>query len=98
PNKASGCIRPAVVIYPAGCCPYCVRARALLGRKGVAFTGIDVSGSAELRGIMVERAHGRMTVPQIFIGSTHVGGSDELHALERAGELDVLLATEKQPA
>ena len=89
---------PPVEIYTTRYCPYCVRAKALLGRKGVAFTEIDVSGSAELRGIMVERAHGRMTVPQIFIGSTHVGGSDELHALERAGELDALLAAEKQPA
>ena len=89
---------PPVEIYTTRYCPYCVRAKALLGRKGVAFTEIDVSGSAKLRGIMVERAQGRMTVPQIFIGSTHVGGSDELHALERAGELDVLLATEKQPA
>ena len=89
---------PPVEIYTTRYCPYCVRAKTLLGRKGVAFTEIDVSGSAELRGIMVERAHGRMTVPQIFIGSTHVGGSDELHALERAGQLDALLAAEKQPA
>jgi glutaredoxin 3 len=89
---------PPVEIYTTRYCPYCVRAKTLLERKGVAFTEIDVSGSAELRGIMVERTHGRMTVPQIFIGSTHVGGSDELQALERAGQLDALLAAEKQPA
>jgi glutaredoxin 3 len=89
---------PPVEVYTTRYCPYCVRAKTLLERKGVTFTEIDVSGNAELRGIMVQRAHGRMTVPQIFIGSTHVGGSDELHALERAGELDALLAVEEQSA
>ena len=89
---------PPVEIYTTRYCPYCVRAKVLLGRKGVAFTEIDVSGSAELRGMMVARAPGRMTVPQIFIGSTHVGGSEELQALERTGKLDALLAAEEQPA
>ena len=89
---------PPVEIYTTRYCPYCVRAKVLLGRKGVAFTEIDVSGSTELRGIMVARAHGRMTVPQIFIGSTHVGGSEELQALERTGRLDALLGAEGQPA
>jgi len=89
---------PPVEIYTTRYCPYCVRAKGLLERKGVAFTEIDVSGSTELRGIMVERAHGRMTVPQIFIGATHVGGSDELHALDRTGKLDALLAAEGQSA
>jgi glutaredoxin 3 len=93
-----GSIMPPVEIYTTRYCPYCVRAKTLLVRKGVAFSEIDVSGSAELRQAMVARAHGRMTVPQIFIGATHVGGSDELHALERAGKLDALLAVEEQPA
>jgi glutaredoxin 3 len=81
-------------IYTTRYCPYCHSAKALLNRKGVAFTEIDVSGDPEGRRKMVERAHGRYTVPQIFIGAFHVGGSDELHALERAGKLDPLLAGE----
>jgi glutaredoxin 3 len=89
---------PSVEIYTTRYCPYCVRAKTLLAQKGVPFTEIDVSGSVELRQSMVERAHGRMTVPQIFIGSTHVGGSEDLHALERAGKLDPLLAVEARSA
>jgi len=88
---------PPVEIYTTRYCPYCMRAKALLTRKGVAFTEIDVSGNAELRRAMVERAHGRMTVPQIFVGDVHVGGSDDLQALERDGKLDALLA-DRQPA
>jgi glutaredoxin 3 len=84
----------AVEIYTTRFCPYCVAAKALLTRKGVTFREIDVSGSWELRQEMVQRANGRMTVPQIFIGSTHVGGSDDLHALERARKLDALLVGE----
>jgi glutaredoxin 3 len=87
-----------VEIYTTRFCPYCVSAKALLTRKGVAFTEIDVSGNWELRQKMVERAHGRMTVPQIFVGSVHVGGSDELHALEAAKKLDPLLASEGEHA
>lgn len=83
---------PRVEIYTTRFCPYCVAAKALLTRKKVAFTEIDVSGDREKREQMMERAHGRTTVPQIFIGPTHVGGSDDLHALERAGKLDALLA------
>lgn len=67
-------------------------AKALLDRKGVSFTEIDLSKDRERRGEMIERANGRTTVPQIFIGKVHVGGSDDLHALERAGKLDALLA------
>ncbi len=85
-----------VEIYTTGFCPYCVAAKALLTRKGVAFKEISVSGDAEKRQQMIERAHGRMTVPQIFIGETHVGGSDDLHALERAGKLDPLLQGQDQ--
>ena len=80
-----------VEIYTTGFCPYCVAAKSLLKRKGVDFKEISVSGDHEKRQEMIERANGRMTVPQIFIGPTHVGGSDDLHALERAGKLDALL-------
>jgi glutaredoxin 3 len=83
-----------IEIYTTRYCPYCHAAKALLNRKGVAFTEIDVSGDPEGRRKMVERANGGYTVPQIFIGIIHVGGSDELHALERAGKLDPLLAGE----
>ncbi|MGH6683718.1 MAG: glutaredoxin 3 [Pseudolabrys sp.] len=83
---------PLIEIYTTRYCPYCHAAKALLKRKGAAFTEIDVSGDSEQRETMIKRADGQMTVPQIFIGITHVGGSDELHALERAGKLDSLLA------
>jgi glutaredoxin 3 len=89
---------PPVDIYTTRYCPYCTMAKALLSRKGVSFTEIDVSGNWDKRGQMIERANGQMTVPQIFIGEVHVGGCDDLHALERAGRLDPLLAGEGQPA
>ena len=82
---------PPVDIYTTRWCPYCHMAKALLKRKGVAFTEIDLSSDRERRGEMIERANGRTTVPQIFIGPVHVGGSDDLHALEDAGKLDALL-------
>ncbi len=82
---------PPVEIYTTGFCPYCVAAKALLTRKGVAFKEISVSNDQAKRQEMIERSNGRMTVPQIFIGPVHVGGSDDLHALERAGKLDPLL-------
>ena len=88
---------PTVEIYTTRYCPYCISAKALLDRKKVEYVEIDVSGDPQGRAKMVERANGRMTVPQIFIGATHVGGSDDLHALERAGKLDPLLS-EGQPA
>jgi glutaredoxin 3 len=83
---------PPVEIYTTPWCGYCRAAKALLVRKSVEFTEIDVSVDAARRAEMVQRADGRWTVPQIFIGATHVGGSDDLHALERAGKLDQLLA------
>lgn len=83
-----------VEIYTTRYCPYCVQAKALLKRKGVAFTEIDVGHDWERREEMVERANGRMTVPQIFVGTTHVGGCDDLYALDRAGKLDPLLAAQ----
>ena len=81
-----------VEIYTTPFCPYCRAAKSLLQRKGVRFNEIDVDDDFKLRQAMVDRANGLTTVPQIFIGTTHVGGSDDLHALERAGKLDALLA------
>ena len=81
---------PAVVMYTTSWCPYCERARQLLARKNVAFSEIDVESAPEKRAEMQQKS-GRRTVPQIFIGETHVGGSDDLHALEDAGKLDALL-------
>jgi len=81
-----------VEIYTTRYCPYCHAAKALLKKKGVNFSEIDVGHDWERREEMIQRANGRMTVPQIFIGPVHVGGSDDLHALERAGKLDPLLA------
>ena len=83
---------PPVKIYTTRYCPFCNAAKALLKRKGVAFSEIDVGANWDRRGDMIQRTNGRMTVPQIFIGAMHVGGSDELHALERTGKLDPLLA------
>jgi len=80
-----------IEIYTTRYCPYCTAAKKLLSRKGVAFTEIDVSRDAKRQEQMVARAHGRMTVPQIFIGPIHVGGCDDLYALDEAGQLDPLL-------
>ena len=82
----------AVEIYTTPWCGYCMAAKSLLTRKGVSFEEIDVGSDPERRREMLQRANGRTSVPQIFIGATHVGGSDDLHALERAGKLDPLLA------
>jgi glutaredoxin 3 len=83
---------PLVEIYTTPWCGYCRAAKSLLDRKGVSFTEIDLSENPARRQEMLKRAGGRWTVPQIFIGDTHVGGSDDLHALDRAGKLDPLLA------
>jgi glutaredoxin 3 len=82
-----------VIIYTTEFCGYCMRAKAFLRRKGIDFKEIDVTYDAEERQHMSERAMGRRHVPQIFIGSTHVGGSDELQALDRDGKLDPLLVS-----
>jgi glutaredoxin 3 len=81
---------PAVVMYTTSWCPYCDRARRLLSRKNVAFDEIDVESAPEKRAEMQQKS-GRRSVPQIFIGDHHVGGSDDLLALEEAGKLDALL-------
>lgn len=80
-----------VTIYTRMMCGYCAAAKRLLDGKGVAYTEHDASFSPELRQEMIGRANGRSTFPQIFIGDRHVGGSDDLHALEREGRLDALL-------
>jgi glutaredoxin 3 len=87
-----------VEIYTTRWCPYCLMAKALLNRKGIKYTEIDLSGHRERLSEMIQRANGRATVPQIFVGSVHVGGSDDLHALERTGKLDALLAGRGQTA
>jgi glutaredoxin 3 len=81
-----------VEIYTTATCGFCMMAKRLLTQKGVAFTEIRVDGDPAQRQVMIARAGGRRTVPQIFIGGAHVGGCDELHALERAGRLDPMLA------
>jgi len=81
----------SVTIYTKSWCPYCAAAKELLNRKGVAFTEHEITGKADLRDEMVRRS-GRGTVPQIFIGETHVGGCDDLHALDQRGGLDPLLS------
>jgi glutaredoxin 3 len=86
----------AVEIYTIRYCPYCQEAKELLSRKGVVFHEIDASGDRDVRKQMIERANGRSTFPQIFIGATHVGGCDDLYALEEAGKLDPLLAQAKE--
>ena len=80
-----------IVIYTTQVCPYCVQAKRLLNKKGVAFEEVDVSRDAELRRWMVQRSGGRLTVPQIFVDGDHIGDCDEIYALERAGKLDRLL-------
>jgi len=80
-----------VVVYSTGWCPYCDRAKALLGRKEVAFREIKVDEDPAERDAMLRRSGGRRTVPQIFVGDRHVGGFDELYALDKTGELDKLL-------
>lgn len=82
----------SVELYTTPICGYCAAAKRLLGAKGVSFTEIDVMRDPAKRAEMMERANGGHTVPQIFIDSNHVGGFDDINALERAGKLDALLA------
>jgi len=77
-----------VEMYATGWCPYCAMARALLDRKGAAYTEIDIMAEPGRRGEMIKRAGGRTTVPQIFIGGEHIGGCDDMMALDRQGKLD----------
>lgn len=84
---------PRVEIYTKAFCPYCSRATALLDRHGVAYEEYDITMGGPQRAEMIQRANGRTTVPQVFIGDTHVGGSDDLAEADRSGELDRLLAS-----
>lgn len=83
---------PEIEIYTQPFCPYCDRARALLTRKAVPFTEHDAPNGSTARRAATQRSGGRSTVPQIFIGERHIGGCDDLVALDRAGKLDALLA------
>lgn len=83
---------PKVEIYTKMFCPYCVRAKQLLAAKRIPFEEHGIDGGGELRQQMIQRAMGRTTVPQIFIGGSHVGGCDDLMQLEREGRLDLLVA------
>ncbi len=80
-----------VTIYSKTICPYCVKAKRLLDQKGASYEEINIEDSEELRTEMMDKAGGRKTVPQIFIGERHVGGCDDLYSLEETGELDDLL-------
>ena len=81
-----------IEVYTKFLCPYCTRAKSLLTKKGAAFEEHDISTGGPLRAEMLERSGGRTTVPQVFIDGKHIGGSDDLAALDRAGKLDPLLA------
>ncbi|MDT4823964.1 Glutaredoxin 3 [compost metagenome] len=84
-----------IVVYSSAWCPYCIRAKQLLDKKGVKYEEINVDGNPAVRAEMTRKA-GRTSVPQIWIGQTHVGGCDDLYALERAGKLDALLQVSPQ--
>ena len=88
---------PKIVIYTTATCPYCMRAKALLAEKGAPFEEIPVDSNPPRRAEMSARAGGRTSVPQIFIGERHIGGCDDLYALDFAGKLDALLADRVEP-
>ncbi|KKD38311.1 glutaredoxin 3 [Limnoraphis robusta Tam1] len=81
-----------VEIYTWSTCPFCIRAKSLLNNKGVEFTEYVIDGDEDARDKMAKRANGRRSVPQVFINDQHIGGCDDIHALEAAGKLDPLLA------
>ena len=83
---------PKITVYSGPNCPYCVRAKQLLQKKGAAYTEIDVKADMKQFEDMLAKTGGRKTIPQIFIGEQHVGGCDDLYALESAGKLDAMLA------
>ena len=82
-----------VEVYTWSTCPFCIRAKALLAKKGVEFTEYCIDGDEAARAVMAERSHGRRSVPQIFINDQHIGGCDDLYALNSANKLDALLAS-----
>lgn len=93
PEMADG--DATVEIYTWGTCPFCIRAKKLLDRKGVTYREYSIDGDEEARRQMSERASGRRSLPQIFINNAGIGGCDELHALERRGKLDALLGRKR---
>jgi glutaredoxin 3 len=82
---------PEIIVYTKDYCPYCHAAKDLLRKKGATFTEVDIQKHPERRAEMIQKAGGRSTVPQIFIGGRHVGGCDDIHALDSAGKLDPML-------
>lgn len=84
-----------VTLYVTSVCPYCVRAKQLLKKKGVPYTTVNISENHQLRQDMTEKSGGRLTVPQIFVNDQYIGGCDDLYALDRTGELDRLLKSNK---
>lgn len=90
-NKISGIQMAKVVIYTKSYCPYCVKAKGLLKKKDVAFEEIDIENDQALAIKVMELSSGRKTVPQIFIDDSHIGGCDDLYALDEAGKLDAML-------
>jgi glutaredoxin 3 len=80
-----------IEIYTWASCPFCIRAKDLLSRKGITFTEYSIDGDERARAAMAERANGRRSVPQIFINNQHIGGCDDIYALEAEGKLDALL-------
>lgn len=85
---------PQVTVYSGPFCPYCTKAKALLDKKGVAYVEYNVKADEEKLKEMLERSGGRKTIPQIFIDDCHIGGCDDLYALEQSGSLDQLLAAQ----
>lgn len=83
---------PKIEVYTWSSCPFCIRAKALLNKKGVEFTEYCIDGDESARAKMAQRANGRRTLPQIFINDQHIGGCDDLYALNATGKLDPLLA------
>lgn len=83
---------PNIIVYSGPSCPYCVRAKALLKKKGVTFEEVDVKADTARFEEMLAKSNGKRTIPQIFINGVHVGGCDDLHALDAAGKLDPMLA------
>ena len=83
---------PKITVYSGPSCPYCQRAKMLLQKKGAAFTDVDVKADAAKFDEMLAKTGGKKTIPQIFIGDKHIGGCDDLYALDAAGKLDALLA------
>ena len=83
---------PKVEIYTWSRCPFCIRAKALLGDKGVEYIEYCIDGDEDARDVMATRSNGKRSLPQIFIDDQHIGGCDDIHALDRQGKLDTLLA------